>query len=71
MKGANIDAMGKTGQYSETQLPNRITQKEQKRPDMFAWQLLQTKIKEKMILGVLNELDGNGSHAVTIHGGYV
>jgi hypothetical protein len=58
VEGRNVDAMGKTGQYSETQLPNTITQREQKRPHMFARQLLQTQMKEKMILGVLNELDG-------------
>lgn len=38
---------------------------------MFDWQLLQEQMKDTILLGVLGELDGNGSHAVTIHGGFV
>ena len=38
---------------------------------MFDWKLLQERMKDTILLGVLNESDGNGSHAVTIHGGYV
>jgi hypothetical protein len=55
LRGGHVDAIGKAGQCAETQLPKTITHKVQKRPDMFAWQM-----KEKIILGVLNELDGNG-----------
>jgi hypothetical protein len=47
LNGENVDAMGKTGQYAETQLPNTITAKEQKRAHMFAWQLLQMQMKGK------------------------
>jgi hypothetical protein len=71
LKRDNADAMGKAGQYTETQLPNLNTQKVQKRPHRCAWKLLQTQMKEIMMLGVLSELDGNGSHAVTIHGRHV
>ena len=67
VEGRNVDAIEKAGQYAETQLPNTITLKVQKWPHMFARQLLQTQMKEKMILQVLNELHGNGSNAVTIH----
>ena len=38
---------------------------------MFDWRLLQDQMMDTMVLAVLNESDGNGSHAVTIHGGYV
>ena len=39
---------------------------------MFDWQqLLGERMKDTILMGVLNESDGNGSHAVTIHGGYV
>ena len=42
-----------------------------KKKQMFDWKLLQERMKDTILLGVLNESDGNGSHAVTIHGGYV
>jgi hypothetical protein len=38
---------------------------------MFDWKLLQEQMKDTVLFGVLNESDGNGSQAVTIHGGYV
>jgi hypothetical protein len=38
---------------------------------MINWQLLQEQMKNTMVLAVLNESNGNGSHAVTIHGGCV
>ena len=66
-----FDAIRKVGQFAETQLPTWITRKVLKRPHMFDWQLLQEHMKDTMVLAVLNESDGNGSHAVTIHSGYV
>jgi hypothetical protein len=59
------------GQNTETQLPQWITRKVLKNPHMFDWKLLQEQMKETILLGVLNKSNGNGSHAVTIHGGYV
>jgi hypothetical protein len=35
------------------------------------WKLLQRFFKDYIAVGVLNESDGNGSHAVTIHGNFV
>jgi hypothetical protein len=71
LSGGTVDAIRKVGQYAETLLPKWITRKVLKRPHMLDWQLLQEKMKNTIVLGVLNESDGNGSHAVTIHGGYV
>ena len=72
LRGGTVYALRKEGQYAETQLPHWITRKVLKRPQMFDWHLLQgEKMKDTILLGVLNESDGNGSHAVTIHGGYV
>lgn len=72
LRGGTVDAVRKVGQYAEIQLPRWITRKVQKRPHMLDWQeLLQERMKDTILLGVLNESDGNGSHAVTIHGGYV
>jgi hypothetical protein len=71
LRGGTVDAIRKVGQYTETQLPQWITRKVLKKPHMFDWRLLQEQMKDTILLGVLNESDGNGSHAVTIHGGYV
>jgi hypothetical protein len=72
LRGGTVDALRKVGQYAETQLPHWITRKVLKRPQMFDWQqLLGERMKDTILMGVLNESDGNGSHAVTIHGGYV
>jgi hypothetical protein len=71
LRGGTVDAIGKVGQYAESQLPQWVSRKVQKRPHMFDWRLLQEQMKDTILLGVLNESDGNGSHAVTIHGGYV
>ncbi len=59
------------GQYIENQLPQWIARKMLKKPHMFDWKLLQEQMKDTILLGVLNKSDGNGSHAVTIHGRYV
>ena len=71
LRGGTVDAVWKVGQNAEIQLPPWITRKVQKRPHMFDWQLLQEQMKDTILLGVLNESDGNGLHALTIHGGYV
>ncbi|KAI2502762.1 hypothetical protein MHU86_11666 [Fragilaria crotonensis] len=71
LRGGTVDAIRKVGQFAETQLPTWITRQVLKRPHMFDWQLLQEQMKDTMVLAVLNESDGNGSHAVTIHSGYV
>jgi len=71
LRGGTVDAIRKVGQFAETQLPTWITRKVLKRPHMFDWQLLQEQMKDTMVLAVLNESDGNGSHAVTIHSGFV
>ena len=39
LRGENVDAMGKAGQYAETQLPNTITPKKWKKPHKFSWQM--------------------------------
>jgi hypothetical protein len=71
LRGGTVDAIRKVGQYTETQLPQWITRKVLKNPHTFDWKLLQEQMKDTILLGVVNESDGNGSHAVTIHGGYV
>ncbi len=71
LRGVTVDAIWKVGQYTETHPPQWITMKVLKKPRTFDWELLQEQMKDTILLGVLNKFDGNGSHAVTIHGGYV
>ena len=61
LRGGIVDAIGRVGQYAETQLPAWVTRKVMNRPHMFDWQLLQEQMKDTILLGVLGELDGNGS----------
>ena len=71
LRGGIVDAIKRVGQYAKSQLPSWVTRKVMKRPHMCDWTLLQEEMKDYIVLGVLGELDGNGSHAVTIHGGFV
>ena len=59
------------GQYTETQLQQWIARKVLKKPHMFDWKILQEQMKDPILLGVPNKSNRNGSHAVTIYGGYV
>ena len=72
LRGGTVDAIGKVGEFAKTLLPSWVTRQVLRRPHRFDWQqLLQGKMKDTIVLGVLNKSDGNCSHAVTIHGGYV
>ena len=73
LRGGTVDAIGKVGEFAKSLLPSWVTRQVlRRRPHRFDWQqLLQEKMKDTIVLGVLNESDGNCSHAVTIHGGYV
>jgi hypothetical protein len=71
LRGGTVDAIQKVGQHTETELPQWIIRKVLKKPHTFDWKLLQDQMKDTILLGVLNKLNGNGSYAVTIHCGYV
>ena len=71
VQGGTVDAIQKVGQHTETELPQWIIRKVLKKPHTFDWKLLQDQMKDTILLGVLNKLNGNGSYAVTIHCGYV
>ena len=70
LRGGTVDAIVKVGRYAQGLLPRWIQRTVLKKPEEFNWRLLNVK-KETIFLGVLNESDGNSSHAVTIHGGFV
>jgi hypothetical protein len=70
--GGTVDAIRKVGQFAQSKLPEWITRKVLKKAHLFNWEvLLQEQMQGTILLGVLNESDGNASHAVAIHGGYV
>ena len=72
LKGGTVDAVRKVSLYAHALLPRWIQRKGLKKPEEFQWEvLLQDEMKNTIALCVLNESDGNSSHAVTIHGGYV
>ena len=71
LSGGTVDAVGKVRLYAETLLPRWIRTKVNKQPHLVDWKLLQRFLKDYIAVGVLNESDGNGSHAVTIHGNFV
>ena len=72
LNGGTVDAVGKVSLYAHALLPHWIQRKRLKKPEEFQWEvLLQEEMKITIALCVLNESDGNSSHAVTIHGGYV
>ncbi len=65
-----MDVIGKVGQFALSKLPEWITQKVLNKAHLFEV-LLQEQIQGTILLGVLNESNGNAPHAVAIHGGYV
>jgi hypothetical protein len=69
LQGGAVDAFGKVIRFAETVLPTWIVTKCVKRPGTFNWK---TDLDERtLLLGVINASDGNCSHAVTVHGGFV
>jgi hypothetical protein len=69
LQGGAVDAFGKVIKFAKTVLPSWIVTKCVKRPGTFNWK---TDLDERtLLLGVLNASDGNCSHAVTVHGGFV
>ncbi len=63
-----VDAIGKVGQFAQSKLPDWITRKLSRTP----WEvLLHEQMQGTILFGVLNESNGNASHAVAIHSGYV
>ena len=69
LQGGAVDAFGKVICFAKIVLPTLIITKCVKRPGTFNWK---TDLNEKtLLLGVLNASDGNCSHAVTVHGGFV
>ncbi len=72
LDGGTVDVIGKVGHFAQSKLPEWITQKVLKKAHLFDWEvLLQEQMQGTILLGVLNESNGNASHAVAIHGGYV
>jgi hypothetical protein len=70
--GGTVDAIGKVGQFAQSKLPEWITWKVLKNLHLFDWEvLLQEQMQGSILLGVINESNGNASHALAIHGGYV
>jgi hypothetical protein len=68
-QGGAVDAFGKVICFAKTVLSTWIVTKCVKRPGTFNWK---TDLDERtLLLGVLNASDGNCSHAVTVHGGFV
>jgi hypothetical protein len=69
LQGGAVDAFGKVIRFAKTVLPTWIVTKCVKRPGTFNWK---TDLDERtLLLGVLNASDGNCSHALTVHGGFV
>jgi hypothetical protein len=71
LRGGTVDAIQKVRQHTETQLPQWIARKVLNKPHMVDWKLLQNQMNDTILLRVLNKSDGNNSHTVTVHGGYV
>jgi hypothetical protein len=64
-----VDTYGKLMRFANTVLPTWIITKCVKQPVDFNWK---TDLhKRTIVLGVLNASDGNCSHAVTLHGGFI
>jgi hypothetical protein len=67
--GGAVDAFGKVILFAKTVLPTRKITKCVKRPETFN---CKTNLNERTLLvRVLNASDGNCSHAVTVHGGFI
>ncbi len=63
------DAFSKVSGFAKGVLPSWIVRKLVRRPVDFNWQ---TDLGDRTILlGVLNASDGNCSHAITVHGGFI
>jgi hypothetical protein len=71
LRGGTVDAIGKVGDFAVSKLPKWVTRRVLRRCQFFGWDLLLEQMKRTIALVVLTESDGNGSHAVTIHGGYI
>ena len=72
LEGGSVHVLKKVGQFATLVLPPWIQRKELKKSKSFDWQRLKEKSMERSILvGVLTESDGNASHAIAIHGGFV
>ena len=71
LAGGAVNIIDRVGQFASGKLPAWITRKVIKRPHYFDWELLREQMENTILLGVLYESDGNASHAVAIHGGYV
>ena len=69
LQGGAVDAFGKVSGFAKGVLPSWIVRKWVRRPEDFSWQ---TDLGDRTILlGVLNASDGNCSHAITVHGGFI
>jgi hypothetical protein len=68
-----VDAIGKVEQSAQSKLPEWISRKGLKNAHLLDWEvLLQEHMQGTILLGVLNEEpNGNASHAVAIHCGFV
>ncbi len=69
LQGGAVDAIGKVIHFAKSVLPTWIKTKCVKQPGTFNWK---TNLDEiTLLLGVLNASDGNCSHAVSDHGGFI
>ncbi len=69
LQGGAVDAFGKVIRFAKAVLSTWIITKCENRPGTFNWK---TDLDERtLLLGVLNASDGNCSHVVTVHGGFV
>ena len=69
LQGGAVDAFGKVICFAKAILPTWIKTKCVKWPVTFNWKI--DLDKRTLLLGVLNASDGNCSHAVTVHGGFI
>ena len=69
LQGGAVEAFGKVTRFAKTVLPTWVIWKCVKQPAEFDWQMDLS--KRTILLGVLNASDGNCSHAVTVHGGFI
>jgi hypothetical protein len=69
LQGGAVDAFGKVSRFAKGVLPPWIICKFVKMPSAFNWR--RDLNESTILLGVLNASDGNCSHAVTLHGGFI
>lgn len=69
LQGGAVDSFAKVSRFARDVLPSWIVRRCVKKPSNYNWQLHLD--KTTILLGVLNASDGNCSHAVTVHGGFI